>query len=80
MVPLRAVRRREHAPTGRRDAPELPHRLRRVVAVLEHLRAEDEIELAVADGEALHPADQIGALAFVDVDADVLLARSAKKG
>ena len=39
-----AVRRGEHAPAGRRDAPELSHRLRRVVAVLEHLRAEDEVE------------------------------------
>ena len=72
VVHLDAVRRGEHAPAGSRDAPQLAHRLRRVVAVLEHLRAEDDIEARVLDRQRLDRPAQLGNGVLDDVDADVL--------
>ena len=52
VVDLDAVGRGEHAPAGSRDAAELPHRLRRVVAVLEHLRERTMSNHASSTGSA----------------------------
>ena len=55
VVPLDSVRRGEHAAPGSGDATKLAHGLRRVVAVLEHLRAEHEVEARRPRREAPRP-------------------------
>ena len=69
---LDAVRRGEHAAARRGHPAQLPHRLRRVVAVLEHLGAEDDVEGAVLDRQRLDAPAQLGGRVLDDVDADVL--------
>ena len=59
---------------------QLPHSLHGVVAVLEHLGAEDEVERAVADGQFFDAADELGSLVGVDVDADVLARPLGEEG
>ena len=81
VVHLDAVRRGEHASAGSGHAVQLAHRLRRVVAVLEHLRAEDEVERAVLDGQRLDAARRSSAAGFATTSTPTYsLARSAKKG
>ena len=49
----------EQPAAGRDDPEELAHRQRRVVAVLEHLDAEDDVEAAVFDAGAPRRAAQL---------------------
>ena len=77
MVHLHPVGGREHAPARSDRAPQLADGLRRVVAVLEHLVAEDEVEGAVLDRERLDRPEQVGRGILDDVDADV--ARRARR-
>ena len=71
MVHLHSVGGREHAAPGGNRATELADGLRRVVAVLEHLVAEDEVEGAVLDWQRLDRAEQVGGGVLDDVDADI---------
>ena len=59
MVDLDAVRRGKNTAAGRGDAVELRHRPARVIAVLEHLRAENEVEAAGFERYVLDGSDHI---------------------
>ena len=72
VVDLDPVRRGEHPPAGPRDPAQLADGLSRVVAVLEHLGAEDDVERRVLDRQRLDRAEQLGCRILDDVDADVL--------
>ena len=80
VVDLHAVRRGKHASAGRGDAPQLAHGVRRVVTVLEHLRAEDDVEARVVDRKRLdRPASSAAGFSTMSTPT-YSLARSAKKG
>ena len=66
-----AVRRGEHAAARRGDAVQLRHRLQGVVAVLEHLVAEDDVEGRVLDGEILDRPFQVRLRVVDRIHADV---------
>ena len=66
-----AVRRDEHAAAGGGDAGELRHGRGRVVAVLEHLDAEDDVEARVLERQRLHRPAYVGVRVLDRVDADV---------
>ena len=72
VVDLHAVSRGEHPPPGCRHAPQLAHGLRGIVAVLEDLRAQHDVEGGVGDRERLDGAAQLRGGVLDDVDADVL--------
>ena len=72
VIDLDAVGGREHPPARTRDTPELPNGLSGVVAVLEHLRAEHDVERGVVDRQCLDRAEQLRSRVLDDIDPDVL--------
>ena len=66
-----AVRRGEHAAARRGHAAQFANRPGRVVAVLEDLVAEDDVEARVLGGNRLDRAAQLGAGILHGIDADV---------
>ena len=72
VVHLHAVGGGEHPPARRRHAVELGHCLVGVAGVLEHLRAEHDLEGLVLDGQVLDGRVQVGhGVLDVDVDSDI---------
>jgi DNA primase large subunit len=77
VVDLDAVRRSEDAAAGLDHPAQLSDRLRRIVCVLQNLRAEDEVEARVVDGEALDRRVEVGGR-MAPIDTDVF-ARAGKE-
>jgi hypothetical protein len=72
VVDDRAVRGEEHAAAGPRDARQLPHALRRVVDVLEHLDADRHVEGRIRGRDRLDRADEVGVRVGSRVETDIL--------
>ena len=80
VVDLDAVGRGENAAAGGSHPAQLLDGQRRVVAVLEHLGAEDDVEAAVGHGQRLDGADQLRVRVRDDVHADVLARNAREEG
>ena len=80
MVDLYPVRRGKNAPTGSSDAVELGHGPARVFTVLEHLRAEDDVEPVAVERYVLDGSDDIGCRSGNNVEADVLVCNAREEG
>ena len=80
MVDLYPVRRGKDAPTGSGDAVELGHSPARVFTVLEHLRAEDNVEPAAVERYVLDGSDDIGCRSGNNVEADILVCNAREEG